>query len=59
MERRLGRNVMREQRERGNGEMQSPPGMGEKAKDAALAQAGIYTVGQFAKMRCKTQGRVL
>lgn len=33
------------------GEVQSPPGTSHEAKRAALAQAGIYTVGQFAKMR--------
>ena len=45
---------MHEQIVRDIGEVQSPPGVGEEAKDAALAHAGIYTVGQFAKMRCMT-----
>ena len=59
MEERLGRHKMCKQRVRGIGEVQSPPGVGEEAKDAALAQASIYTVEQFAKMRCATKGRIL
>ena len=32
---------------KGLGEVQSPPGLGEESKTAALSQAGIYAVGQF------------
>ena len=50
IERRLGKAVQREQRVRGVGEIQSPPGNTPAAKRAAIAQAGIYTIGQLAKM---------
>ena len=49
VERRLGRKVLREERVRGIGEVQSPPGTSAKAKTATLAQAGVYSIGQFAK----------
>ena len=50
IERRLGKAVQREQRVRGVGEIQSPPGSTPAAKRAAIAQAGIYNIGQLAKM---------
>ena len=41
--------LLREHRVRGIGEIQSPQGTSADAKTAALAQAGIYSVGHFAK----------
>ena len=48
-ERRLGKDVFKHCRVRGVGEIQSPPGSSFDVKMATVAQAGIYTVGQFAK----------
>ena len=45
--RRLRNKVLREERVRGIGEVQSPPGTSVEAKTAALAQAGVYAIGQF------------
>ena len=47
VETRLGRYVLRQDRVRGIGEVQSPPGNSSVTKTAVLAQAGVYTVGQF------------
>ena len=48
-ERRLGQNVLKQERVRGGGvgEVQSPQGTTCASKNAAVAQAGIYSVGQF------------
>ena len=51
-ERRLGQNVLKQERVRGVGEVQSPQGITCASKNAAVAQAGIaqvgiYSVGQF------------
>ena len=58
VERRLGRNVLRNERVRAVGEVQSPRGNDTTSKIAAVAQAGIYTVGQFAKLRCSIPKKI-
>ena len=50
-ERRLGKDIFKQSRVRGVGEIQSPPGSSFDIKMATVAQAGIYTVGQFTKHR--------
>ena len=46
-ERRLGQNVLKQERVRGVGEVQFPQGTTCASKNSAVAQAGIYSVGQF------------
>ena len=46
-ERRLGVRLGLEETVRGIGEVQSPPGTSNSAKNRAFAQAGIYTLGHF------------
>ena len=52
-ERRLGRHILREETTRAIGEVQSPPGDTKKVKMAALAQTGIYAIGQFSLLKEK------
>ena len=51
VERRLGKDIFKTGRVRGVGEIQSPPGASFQTKMATVAQAGIYMIGQFSKLR--------
>ena len=51
VERRLGTDFFKTGKIRGVGKIQSPPGNSLETKMATVAQAGIYTIGQFSKLR--------
>lgn len=58
VERRLGTDFFKTSKIRGVGEIQSP-GASLETRMATVAQAGIYTIGQFSKLRRMTKKRKL